>query len=100
MNNRKFETSKIFLYIVMFLSIGITIFSVIQMVKLQVLDPLCYLIPAIFTELTAATTGYYWKSKNENKIKMILGAVKEISEYKELSEEQIRIVEALINTLG
>ena len=84
----------------MFLSIGITIFSVIQMVKLQVLDPLCYLIPAIFTELTAATTGYYWKSKNENKIKMILGAVKEISEYKELSEEQIRIVEALINTLG
>ena len=31
---------------------------------------------------------------------MILGAVKEISEYKELSEEQIRIVEALINTLG
>lgn len=84
----------------MFLSIGITIFSVIQMVKLQVLDPLCYLIPAIFTELTAATTGYYWKSKNENKIKMILGAVKKISEYKELSEEQIRIVEALVNTLG
>ena len=31
---------------------------------------------------------------------MILGAVKEISGYKELSEEQIRIVEALINTLG
>jgi len=31
---------------------------------------------------------------------MILGVVKEISEYKELSEEQIRIVEALINTLG
>lgn len=84
----------------MFLSIGITIFSVIQMVKLQVLDPLCYLIPAIFTELTAATTGYYWKSKNENRIKMVLGAVKEISEYKELSEGQIKIVEALINTLG
>lgn len=100
MNNRKFETSKIFLYIVMFLSIGITIFSVIQMVKLQVLDPLCYLIPAIFTELTAATTGYYWKSKNENRIKMVLSAVKELSSFDELSENDVRLVEALINTLN
>jgi hypothetical protein len=96
----KIETSKIFLFIIAILSIIVTVFSVWFCYKYETYEPLCYIVPAIFTELGAATAGYYWKSKNENKIKMTLGAVKEISEYKELNEEQIRIVEALVNTLG
>lgn len=96
----KIETSKVFLFIMAILSILVVLFSTWFCYKYETYEPLSYVVPAIFTELGAATAGYYWKSKNENKIKMILGAVKEISEYKELSEEQIRIVEALINTLG
>lgn len=96
----KIETSKVFLFIMAILSILVVLFSTWFCYKYETYEPLGYVVPAIFTELGAATAGYYWKSKNENKIKMILGAVKEISEYKELSEEQIRIVEALINTLG
>ena len=96
----KIETSKVFLFIMAILSILVVLFSTWFCYKYKTYEPLSYVVPAIFTELGAATAGYYWKSKNENKIKMILGAVKKISEYKELSEEQIRIVEALINTLG
>lgn len=96
----KIETSKVFLFIMAILSILVVLFSTWFCYKYETHEPLGYVVPAIFTELGAATAGYYWKSKNENKIKMILGAVKEISEYKGLSEEQIRIVEALINTLG
>ena len=96
----KIETSKVFLFIMAILSILVVFFSTWFCYKYETYEPLSYVVPAIFTELGAATAGYYWKSKNENKIKVILGAVKEISEYKELSEEQIRIVEALINTLG
>ena len=96
----KIETSKVFLFIMAILSILVVLFSTWFCYKYETYEPLSYIVPAIFTELGAATAGYYWKSKNENKIKMILGAVKKISEYKELSEEQIRIVEALVNTLG
>ena len=96
----KIETSKVFLFIMAILSILVVLFSTWFCYKYETYEPLNYVVPAIFTELGAATAGYYWKAKNENKIKMILGAVKEISEYKELSEEQIRIVEAFINTLG
>lgn len=96
----KIETSKVFLFIMAILSILVVFFSTWFCYKYETYEPLSYVVPAIFTELGAATAGYYWKSKNENKIKMMIGAVKEISGYKELSEEQIRIVEALINTLG
>lgn len=97
---KKIETSKIFLFIIALLSIFITAFSTWFCFKYETCEPLCYTVPAIFAELGAATAGYYWKSKNENRIKMTLGAVKEISEYNELNEEQVRIVEALVNTLG
>ena len=96
----KIETSKVFLFIMAILSILVVLFSTWFCYKYETYEPLSYVVPAIFTELGAATAGYYWKSKNENRIKMVLGAVKGISEYKELSEEQIKIVEALINTLG
>lgn len=96
----KIETSKVFLFIMAILSILVVLFSTWFCYKYETYEPLSYTVPAIFAELGAATAGYYWKSKSENRIKMTLGAVKEISKYNELSEEQVRIVEALVNTLG
>ena len=97
---KKIETSKIFLFIVTILSIFITAFSTWFCFKYETCEPLSYTVPAIFAELGAATTGYYWKSKNENRIKMVLSAVKELSSFDELSENDVRLVEALINTLN
>ena len=63
-------------------------------------EPLAYIVPSVFAELGAATGVYYWKSKSENKIKMTLSAVQELSQIDDLTEEQVRIIEALVNTLN
>lgn len=57
-------------------------------------------IGSIFVELSCATATYYWKTKNENRIKITIGAIKEILDLGELDESKTRIIEALINTLG
>lgn len=97
---KKIETSKIFLFIITILSTLIVLFSLWFCFKYETCEPLCYTIPAIFTELGAATAGYYWKSKCENRIKMTLGMVKELSQINNLTDEQVRIIEALVSTLN
>ena len=94
------ETSKLFLLIITILTIFITGFSVFQMVRLDTVEPLVYLVPAIFGELGAATCSYYFKAKEENKVKIILGAIKEISSDKNLTDEQVRVAESLINNIN
>lgn len=97
---KKIETSKIFLFIVALLSIFITAFSTWFCFKYETCEPLNYTVPAIFAELGAATAGYYTKAKNENKIKIILGAVEKIqNKSNNLTEEQTRVLEAIINNL-
>ena len=91
----KIETSKVFLFIMAILSILVVLFSTWFCYKYETYEPLNYVVPAIFTELGAATAGYYWKSKNENKIKMILGAVKEISEIKNLVKNKLELLKRL-----
>ena len=59
-------------------------------VKYNSENTLSFLIPSIFAELGAATGVYYWKSKSENKIKMTLNAVQELSQIDDLTEEQVR----------
>lgn len=93
-------TSKMVLLGIFLLTVFVIIFSCRQMILLQTYEPLLYLIPAVFTELAAATASYYWKAKNENKIKIILGAVEKIQNRKEMTEQQVRIIEALINSLN
>ncbi len=93
------ETSKKFLWLITLITILIVGFSVFQMVRLETIEPLVYLVPSIFGELGAATGVYYWKSKNENKIKMTLSAIKELSAIEELDENQTRIIESLVSTL-
>lgn len=98
---KKFETSKIFLIIITILSIFITGLSTYFMLKYKTYEPLTFLVPAIFAELGAATASYYIKAKNENKIKIILGAVNEIqNNSEELTDDKIRIIEALVGSLN
>lgn len=97
---KKIETSKLFLLIITILTIFIVGFSTYQMINLETIEPLIYLVPAIFTELSAATCSYYFKAKSENKVKIILGAIKEITKDENLTDEQTRIAEALINNLN
>lgn len=97
---KKIETSKLFLLIITILTIFIVGFSTYQMINLETIEPLVYLVPAIFTELGAATCSYYFKAKSENKVKIILGAIKEITKDENLTDEQTRIAEALINNLN
>ena len=97
---KKIETSKLFLFIITFITILIVGLSCWFVVKYNNENTLSFLIPSIFTELGAATGVYYWKSKSENKIKMTLSAVKELSQIDDLTEEQTRIVEALVSTLN
>lgn len=93
-------TSKIILLGIFLLTTFVVIFSCRQMILLQTYEPLLYLIPAVFTELAAATASYYWKAKNENKIKIVLGAVEKIQNGEEMTEQQVRIIESLINSLN
>ena len=97
---KKIETSKLFLLIITILTIFIVGFSTYQMINLETIEPVIYLVPAIFTELGAATCSYYFKAKSENKVKIILGAIKEITKDENLTDEQTRIAEALINNLN
>ena len=97
---KKIETSKLILLIITIPTIFIVGFSTYQMINLETIEPLIYLIPAIFTELGAATCSYYFKAKSENKVKIILGAIKEITKDENLTDEQTRIAEALINNLN
>lgn len=75
---KKIETSKIFLFIITLITIFLVGFSTYQMIHLETIEPLIYLIPSVFAELGAATCSYYFKAKSENKVKIILGAIKEI----------------------
>ena len=97
---KKIETSKLFLFIIIIITVLIVGLSCWFVVKYNNENILSFLIPSIFTELGAATGVYYWKSKSENKIKMTLNAVQELSQIDNLTEEQVRIIEALVNTLN
>lgn len=98
--NKKMETSKIIFFIIIALTIFIIGLSTFFMLKHDTEEPLTYIVPSVFVELGAATGVYYWKSKSENKIKMTLSAVQELSRIDDLTEEQVRIIEALVSTLN
>lgn len=94
------EFSKLLLRMLVGLTIIITFFCVVFCFKFETTEPINYLVPSIFTELAAATGFYYWKAKSENKIKITLGAVDELRSKEDLTENEVRIIEALINSLN
>ena len=54
-------------------AISLTVFACMMVWKTDNLEPLRYLIPAVFTELSVATGFYFNKAKAENTIKIKKG---------------------------
>ena len=48
----------------------VTAFTLVMVWRTENLEPLAYLIPAVFAELATATGFYYSKAKTENRIKL------------------------------
>lgn len=63
-------SKKIIIFISVF-SVIVAALSIVLMWRTGDLSALAYLIPSVFTELTAATGFYYWKARTENKIKLL-----------------------------
>lgn len=70
MRRPKKEFSKTILRTVALATAAIVAFSFALMWKTGDTTPLAYIIPGIFTELSAATGFYFWKAKAENQIKL------------------------------
>lgn len=67
---KKYEFSKLILFTVGIVAFLVTIFTFIMVWRTDNLEPLVYLIPAIFAELATATGFYYSKAKAENRLKL------------------------------
>lgn len=94
------EFSKLLLRMIVGLTMIVTFFCIFFCFKFETTEPLSYLVPSLFAELAAGTGFYYWKAKSENKIKITLGAVDDLRAKEDLTENEVRIIEALINSLG
>ena len=70
-DKKKVEFSKLIFVGVSVLTLAITLFSCVIIWKTMDTTALAYLIPAVFTEMAAATAFYYNKAKTENKIKLM-----------------------------
>lgn len=94
---KKMETTKMVMIIMTsiltLITIISTIVSIIRIVKYEDSTLLQIIIPCVFTELASYTGWYCWKSKSENKLKIILGFIKE------LKTEEISGKEEIINNL-
>lgn len=68
--NRRIEFSKKILYVVSFVSITVTVFTMAVVWRTGDTSALAYLIPAVAAETATATGFYYSKAKVENEIKL------------------------------
>jgi hypothetical protein len=69
--NKKVEFSKLIFVGVSVVTVAIVLFSCRMIWITMDTSALGYLIPAVFTEMAAATGFYYSKAKAENKIKLM-----------------------------
>lgn len=81
----KKEFSKTILRTVAIATALIVAFSFVLMWRTGDTSPLAYIIPGIFTELSAATGFYFWKAKTENEIKLDA-----LRRQKKLEQQQTR----------
>lgn len=72
--NKKVEFSKLIFVGVSVVTVAIVLFSCRMIWLTMDTSALGYLIPAVFTEMAAATGFYYSKAKAENKIKLMAAA--------------------------
>lgn len=75
------------------MNVILLIISVIVALKYQITTPLEIFITCTFTEIASYTGWYCWKSKSENKLKIIIGFVRE------LNEDELNGKEEIINNL-
>lgn len=67
---KKWTFSKLLVLGVVIITLFVTIFSCLAMWYFNNIDPLCYLIPAVFAECATVTGFYAYKAKAENEIKL------------------------------
>lgn len=84
--NKKVEFSKLIFVGVSVVTVAIVLFSCRMIWITMDTSALGYLIPAVFTEMAAATGFYYSKAKAENKIKLMAaaGAQPEASNFNDM----------------
>ena len=70
MRSRKKEFSKMVITGVGAVTGLVTAFTLVMVWRTENLEPLAYLIPAVFAEFATATGFYYSKAKAENRIKL------------------------------
>lgn len=66
----KAEFSKKLLYVNYTFAIVVVIAAFVLMWRTGDVSPLGYIVTGVFAEVTAATSFYYWKAKNENMLKI------------------------------
>ena len=85
---RAHESAKTILRAVAAATVVIVVFSFALMWRTGDTSPLAYIIPGIFTELSAATGFYFWKAKAENEIKLdTIRRQKELEQSKKQNTE-------------
>lgn len=65
------EFSKLIFWLVYLPCLGATIYACVFSWKTNDSSALVVLLPLLFAELATATGFYYWKAKNENRIKLL-----------------------------
>ena len=84
--NKKVEFSKLIFMGVSVVTVAIVLFSCRMIWITMDTSALAYLIPAVFSEMAAATGFYYSKAKAENKIKLmaVAGVQPEAANFNDL----------------
>ena len=82
MRRKRPEFSKTILKAVAIATVVIVVLSFKLMFETGDTSALAYIVPGIFTELSAATGFYFWKAKAENQIKLDIVRQKKLKDQK------------------
>lgn len=66
MKLKKTSASQIVIALLIVLAIGVTVSTLVYVFKTSDPTPLVYLVPSVFTALSAGLGFYFWKAKAEN----------------------------------
>lgn len=87
MRRKRPEFSKTILKAVAIATVVIVVLSFKLMFETGDTSALAYIVPGIFTELSAATGFYFWKAKAENQIKLDIVRQKKLKDQKQPDDD-------------
>ena len=87
MRRKRPEFSKTILKAVAIATVVIVVLSFKLMFETGDTSALAYIVPGIFTELSAATGFYFWKAKAENQIKLDIVRQKKLKDQKHTDDD-------------